>query len=128
MNENRDKIKSEIIQGLLFEYVKSIGLKYDNYFKIIDDNIVSDDEMYIFIDVWDRDECDDVYGNPISDEGYKQVLRDFKKYCDEFIDRLEFPKNLLFSPCYFEKTDEDLGDEVFYKTCELHCRIVGDDV
>lgn len=117
--------KSDIIQELLFKWIKSLALKYDNYFQVIDNNMISDDEMYIYIDRWKESDCDDVYGNPISIGAYKNYLKEFKKQCDEFIEVIhkELPPYLVFSNSYYEITDEDYGEEVFYECCELHFRI-----
>ena len=117
--------KSEIIQELLVKWVSNLSLKYDNYFQVIDNNMVSDEEMYIYIDRWKKNDCDDVYGNPMSVEDYKIYLKDFKKYCDEFIERLqnELPNNLGFTESYSEIVDENYGDEVFYECCELCFKI-----
>lgn len=121
----KNRVKSTIIQDLLWKYIKSLALKYDDYFQIIDNNMLSDEEMYVYIDRWNKSDCDDVYGNPISDEAYKNYLKDYKKKCDEFIEMLqkELHCNLVFSNSYCEITDEDYGDEVFYESCELHFRI-----
>lgn len=121
-----DVQKSEVIQELLVKLVSKMALKYDNYFQVIDSNMISDEEMYIYIDRWHESDCEDVYGNPISIEAYKDYLKDFKKYCDEFTERLEIelPSNIVLTKSYSEIIDDDYSDDIFYESCELCFKLV----
>lgn len=116
----------KVIQDLLVKLVSKMALKYDDYFQVTDNSIVSDEEMYIYVDRWYESDCEDVYGNPISVEAYKNYLKDFKKYCDEFIERLEceLPLNIVLSKSYSEIVDDDYGDDVFYDSCELCFKLI----
>ena len=97
-----------------------------------DSNMLSDDEMYIYIDVWGFED-----GEFNSSEAYEEYLLDYKRECDSFIERLkkELPKNIGFSEMYTnmsEYIDDDnnyhsLSDEnKYYECCELHFKIVVD--
>ena len=118
--------KVKVIQDLLVKLVSKMALKYDDYFQVTDNNMVSDEEMYIYIDRWYESDCEDVYGNPMSVEAYKNYLKDFKKYCDEFIERLEdeLPLNIVLTESYSEIVDGDYGDDIFYDSCELCFKLV----
>jgi len=125
-----EKIKSEIIQELLFKYVQKLSYGYDNI-QVNDSNMINDNEMYIYVDVYDKyNYCGCVYECNCSEniDKYKEYLCDYKKDCDEFIKELrrELPKYLGFSEMYIEMSDEDMGDDIYYESCELHFKICDD--
>ena len=53
-------------------------------------------------------------------------IHNFKKYCDEFIERLEdeLSLNIVLTKNYSEIVDSDYGDDVFYESCELCFKLV----
>ena len=122
MDESR--IKTEIIQSLLFKYIKLLSTEYKDYLKVVDSNMLNDDEMYIFLDKiyqWSDFNNRDMY---------LLYLDDFEWKCKEFILKLDelLPlKHLVFTEyfhnCFNEKNKE------YFESCELHFRVKkGDDI
>ena len=122
MNESR--IKTEIIQSLLFKYIKLLSTEYKDYFKVVDSNMLNDDEMYIFLDKiyqWSDFNNRDMY---------LLYLDDFEWKCKEFILKLDelLPLEHLIFTEYFHNCFNENNKE-YFESCELHFRVKkGDDV
>ena len=122
--ESISKIKSEIIQKLLFDYVKELSKKYNEYLKVNDSEII-DDDIIIYIDCkYSKDDFHDI-------NLYKICLKDFEWKCKDFIMELErkLPlKHLLMSENFFEIDDDDDKVEVYIESCRLEFRIKKSEV
>ena len=108
-NYDIDRVKSDIIQTLLFRYVKELCNKFNgNIIRIDDSDMSNDTEMYIFIDTKIKEDDFNNY------DMFELYLNDFKSECDEFIELLD--KSIPF---------EHLNMSYIYMVncCELHFRI-----
>lgn len=121
--ESISKIKSEIIQELLFNYVKELSKKYDEYLNVGDcQEVDSDWEIRIYLDsIYKIDEFNDK-------NMYGVYLKDYELKCKEFIIELDekLPLNhLIFDEIFY---DEDDLDGEFYYSCALCFKIKKSEV
>lgn len=118
---SKDNIKSKIIQDFLFKSIKDLSKQYRDFLKV-DCDMVNDEEMYIFIDSIHN--VDSFYDYNL----FLICLDDFKKVCEEFINRIskELPmEHLGFSVNWYGEYKGDNGKQ--YKTCELQFKIIYDE-
>lgn len=116
-----DKIKSDIIQSLLYNYVWELCKNFNSDMLVINDcDLVNDNEMYIFIDTELKEDDFNNY------DMYKLYLSDFQSECERFIDVIdrEIPQqHLIYSKFYHEIYEKGLNGETIYECCQLHFRI-----
>ena len=116
-----DKIKSDIIQSLLYNYVWELCKNFNSdMLEVSDCDLINDNEMYIFIDPKLKEDDFNNY------DMYKLYLSDFQSECEMFIDVVdrEIPQqHLIYSKFYHEISEKGLNGEIIYECCQLHFRI-----